>query len=66
MRRLTQHLPRDYVARLFQAQDAGASDQQIRRIVAEGLPEVYFKDGGNRAQGLEIALLDIDFFDASF
>ncbi|MGW0664887.1 telomere-protecting terminal protein Tpg [Streptodolium elevatio] len=66
MRRLTQHLPPDYAARLLNAQDAGASDRELRGIVAEGLQEVYFKDGGNRAQGLEVELIDIDFFDASF
>ncbi|WP_435839226.1 telomere-protecting terminal protein Tpg [Streptodolium elevatio] len=66
MRRLTQHLPPDYAARLLEAQDAGASDRELRGIVAEGLQEVYYKDSGNRAQGLEVELLDIDFFDASF
>lgn len=66
MRRLTQHLPGEYAARLLDAQDSGATDRELRAIVAEGLQEVYFKDGGNRAQGLEVELVDIDFFDASF
>lgn len=65
-RRLTVHLPPEYARRLFDAQAQGASDQRLRDIVAEGLQEVYFKDGGRRAAGLEVALQDIDYFDVSF
>jgi len=66
MRRLTVHLPPAYADRLFEAQQQGASDQQMREIVAEGLQEVYFKDGGRRADNLEVAFTDIDYFDVSF
>jgi DNA-binding transcriptional regulator YdaS (Cro superfamily) len=66
MRRLTVHLPPNYAGRLFDAQQTGASDQQLREIVAEGLQEIYFKDNGSRAQGLEVAMTDIDYFDVSF
>jgi hypothetical protein len=65
-RRLTVHLPPVYADRLFTAQQQGASDQQLREIVAEGLQEVYFKDGGTRADGLEVGFRDIDYFDVSF
>jgi hypothetical protein len=64
-RRLTVHLSPAYAQRLFDAQDAGASDQQLREIVAEGLQETYFKDGG-RAQGLEVEFTDIRYFDVEF
>ena len=66
MRRLTVHLPPVYARRLFDAREQGAADQQLRDIVAEGLQEVYFKDGGRRAAGLEVAFTDIDYFDVSF
>ncbi|MFE3384838.1 telomere-protecting terminal protein Tpg [Streptomyces anulatus] len=66
MRRLTVHLPPAYAHRLFDAQQHGATDQQMRNIIAEGLQEVYFKDGGHRAAGLEVALTDIDYFDVSY
>lgn len=66
MRRLTVHLPPAYARRLFDARQQGATDQQMRDIVAEGLQEVYFKDGGRRAAGLEVALTDIDYFDVSY
>ncbi|QJS98955.1 XRE family transcriptional regulator [Streptomyces asoensis] len=65
-RRLTVHLPPQYARRLFDARDAGAGDAQLRHIVAEGLQEIYFKDGGRRADGLEVELNDIDYFDVSF
>ncbi|MFE5484046.1 telomere-protecting terminal protein Tpg [Streptomyces sp. NPDC056527] len=65
-RRLTVHLPADYARRLFDARDQGADDQHLRGIVAQGLQEVYFKDGGRRAAGLEVDLNDIDYFDVSF
>ncbi|MCQ0025588.1 XRE family transcriptional regulator [Streptomyces somaliensis DSM 40738] len=66
MRRLTVHLPPAYARRLFDARQQGATDQQMRDIVARGLQEVYFKDDGRRAQGLEVALTDIDYVDLSY
>ncbi|WP_042427986.1 telomere-protecting terminal protein Tpg [Streptacidiphilus anmyonensis] len=64
-RQLTVHLPAAYAARLFDAQDAGASDEELREIVAEGLQEEYFKDGG-RAHRLEVEFTDITYFDVEF
>ncbi|MER5466645.1 XRE family transcriptional regulator [Streptomyces sp. NPDC002668] len=66
MRRLTVHLPPAYADRLFDAQQQGATDQQMREIVAEGLQEIYFKDNGHRADDLEVAFTDIDYIDVSF
>lgn len=65
-RRLTQHLPPAYAARLFDAQAAGATEQQLQRIAAEGLQEIYFKDRGRRAQGLEVEFTDIDYVELDF
>lgn len=65
-RRLTVHLPPEYARRLFDAREQGAGDQQMRDIVAEGLQEIYFKDGGRRADNLEVAFTNIDYFDVSF
>jgi len=65
-RRLTVHLPPTYAARLFEAQQQGLGDQTLRDIVAEGLQEVYFKDGGTRAGGLEVEMTDVRYFDVSF
>ncbi|CAM5654834.1 hypothetical protein GCM10010261_63740 [Streptomyces pilosus] len=61
IRHLTVALPPQHAARLFDAQQAGASDQQLQQIVAEGLKEVYFQDGGRRAGSLEeVRFTDIE------
>jgi len=61
VRHLTVALPPQYAARLFDAQQAGAGDQQLQRITAEGLKEVYFQDSGRRAGSLEeVRLTDVE------
>ncbi|ARF52816.1 telomere-protecting terminal protein Tpg [Streptomyces gilvosporeus] len=66
-RRLTVHLPATYAQRLFDARDAGASDREMREIIAEGFKDVYFQDGGIRAMGLsDVAITDIDYLDLDF
>ncbi|MET8831618.1 XRE family transcriptional regulator [Streptomyces sp. NPDC004610] len=66
-RRLTVHLPSTYAQRLFDARDAGASDQQMRGIIAAGFKEVYFQDGGGRAMGLsDVEINDIDCLDLDY
>jgi hypothetical protein len=37
MRRLTVRFPPQYASRLFEAQQQGAGDRQLRNIVADGL-----------------------------
>ncbi|WP_407642939.1 telomere-protecting terminal protein Tpg [Actinacidiphila yanglinensis] len=66
MRRITQHLPPAYAARLFDAQAAGATEQQLQAIAAEGLQEIYFKDRGRRAADLEVEFTDIDYVELDF
>jgi hypothetical protein len=66
-RRLTVHLPPAYAQRLFDARDAGASDQQMRQIIADGFKEIYFQDGGGRVLGLsDVAINDIDYLDIDY
>ncbi|MFD4510963.1 telomere-protecting terminal protein Tpg [Streptomyces sp. NPDC058457] len=61
LRHLTVALPPRYAARLFNAQEQGASDQQLQQIAAEALKEVYFQDSGRRAGQLEeVRLTDIE------
>jgi hypothetical protein len=59
LRHLTVALPPQYAARLFDAQERGAGDQQLQQIAAEALKEVYFQDDGRRAGQLE----EVRFFD---
>ncbi|MGW9284871.1 telomere-protecting terminal protein Tpg [Streptomyces diastaticus] len=65
-RRLTVHLPAEYAQALFNARDQGATEDQLRAIVAQGLQEVYFKDGDSRAGNLEVSLTNIDYLDVAF
>jgi hypothetical protein len=61
IRHLTVALPPRYAARLFDAQQAGASERQLKEIAAEALKEVYFQDGGRRAGSLEeVRFTDIE------
>jgi transcriptional regulator with XRE-family HTH domain len=60
LRHLTQALPPAYAARLFAAQEQGATEQQLRDIAAEGLQEIYFKDRGRRAHGLLVEFTDVE------
>lgn len=63
MRHLTQALPPAYAARLFEAQEQGATEQQLLDIAAEGFQEIYFKDRGRRAGGLLVEFTDVDHID---
>ncbi|MEU8876251.1 XRE family transcriptional regulator [Streptomyces javensis] len=63
LRHITQALPPQYAARLFDAQEEGAAEQRLRDIAAEGLQEIYFKDRGRRAQGLLVEFTDIDYIE---
>ncbi|WP_443080969.1 telomere-protecting terminal protein Tpg, partial [Streptomyces sp. PTD9-10] len=61
LRHLTVALPPRYAARLFDAQQHGATDQQLQQITAEALRDVYFQDNGRRAGSLEeVRFTDIE------
>ncbi|MEU8527170.1 MULTISPECIES: telomere-protecting terminal protein Tpg [Streptomyces] len=53
VRHLTVALPPQYAARLFDAQEQGAPDSELKEIAAKALKEVYFQDSGRRAGTLE-------------
>ncbi|MFD6415159.1 telomere-protecting terminal protein Tpg [Streptomyces sp. NPDC060194] len=63
VRDITQALPPDYADRLFTARDQGATEEQLRRIAAEGLAEMYFRANNTRAGGLAVEFSDIDRLD---
>ncbi|MEV4942871.1 telomere-protecting terminal protein Tpg [Streptomyces zaomyceticus] len=60
MRHLTLALPPHHTARLLDAQEHGTTDRQLQQATADALGEVYFRDGGSRAHGLEVELTDIE------
>ncbi|MEU0375295.1 XRE family transcriptional regulator, partial [Streptomyces sp. NPDC006283] len=66
IRRVTQQLPPQYAARLFDAQAAGASETALQRIAAEGLQDVYFTDRGRRAAGLQVEFTDIGYIEVNY
>ncbi|WP_053679636.1 telomere-protecting terminal protein Tpg [Streptomyces sp. XY66] len=60
-RRLTRRLDATTAAALFEAKAAGASEEDLAQIVADGLRDDYFTDGGSRATSLQqVALTGID------
>jgi hypothetical protein len=60
IRHLTVALPPQHAARLFDAQQQGASDDRLRELTAEALKEVYFQDSGRRAGSLrEVQINDV-------
>ncbi|MGW3642677.1 telomere-protecting terminal protein Tpg [Streptomyces sp. NPDC005131] len=61
IRLITQRLPPEYAACLFDAQTADASERQLQAVTAEGLQEQYFKNHGRRAEGLLVEFTDIDY-----
>ncbi|MFZ3492236.1 telomere-protecting terminal protein Tpg [Streptomyces sp. 5.8] len=59
-RHITVALPPQYAARLFDAQEQGASEDRLRELTAEALKEVYFQDSGRRAGSLqEVQINDV-------
>ncbi|MEU5099762.1 XRE family transcriptional regulator [Streptomyces sp. NPDC020996] len=59
VRHLTLALPAHHAARLLAAREAGVDEDDLRELAAQALGEVYFRDGGKRAHGLEVELKDI-------
>ena len=59
-------MPADHAAALFDARNAGASEGDLVRIVAAGLQDAYFQDGGTRATDLAVDLTDIDYLDIDY
>lgn len=56
VRHLTLPLPPHHAAHLLQAQQDGTDENDLRQITAEALGEIYFRDNGRRAHGLEVEL----------
>ncbi|MET7305342.1 hypothetical protein [Embleya sp. NPDC005575] len=49
---------------MFDAHHAGASERDLERIVAAGLQQSYFQEGGTRAGDLEeVELTDVDYIE---
>ncbi|MFJ8755325.1 telomere-protecting terminal protein Tpg [Streptomyces sp. NPDC102441] len=62
-RRLTQRLTPEYATPLLQAHAQRAGEGRLVELVAAGLQDSYFRDGGHRATGLRVELHEIDYID---
>ncbi|MEV5343453.1 telomere-protecting terminal protein Tpg [Streptomyces sp. NPDC052773] len=60
IRDITQALPPEFADRLFTARDQGATEQQLQRIAAEGLAQMYFRANNTRAHGLDVEFTDVE------
>jgi transcriptional regulator with XRE-family HTH domain len=54
------------VARILAAQDAGATEEDLYSLVAEALGEVYFRNYGSRADGLEVEFSEVQYINFHF
>lgn len=63
VRQITAYLQGEVARELFAARDAGAGEAQQMVILARALGHAYFRDGGRRAHGLDIAFSDVEFAD---
>ncbi|MFI6063199.1 telomere-protecting terminal protein Tpg [Streptomyces sp. NPDC051286] len=60
IRHITQALSPQWAQRLFEARDAGATEQQLLDIAAQGLGHHYFRDNGRRAHDLDVEFTDVE------
>lgn len=66
VRTITKHMPASYAERLFDAQEAGASDDDLQEIVREAMEQVYFRDNGRRAQGLNVNFTNVHYVEIDY
>ncbi|WP_326594520.1 telomere-protecting terminal protein Tpg [Streptomyces sp. NBC_01803] len=63
LRRITEQLAPADTAQLLAAHQAGADEDILQALLGDALGFAYFRDRGNRAQGLDVALTDVDYLD---
>ena len=60
VRDINQALPPEWADRLFTAQAEGASEQQLQKIAADGLAQMYFRANNTRARGLDVEFTEVE------
>lgn len=64
MRRITRELPPEYADQILSAQEAGADEKELQRIIAEALKEEYFKASGARAHSIsQVWFNEVDYIE---
>ncbi|MEV4928063.1 XRE family transcriptional regulator [Streptomyces roseoverticillatus] len=66
VRLITQHLSPAQSGAAFDAMRSGASEEELRQIIAEALGESYFRDQDTRAEGLDVRFTDVDYMDVRY
>ena len=61
IRIISQHLPSDYAQPLVDTHLAGGGEDALRGILADALGDLYFRDGGQRAHGLNVEFTDMEY-----
>ncbi|MFI8504556.1 telomere-protecting terminal protein Tpg [Streptomyces sp. NPDC085524] len=55
-----------HAAAILAAQDAGATDSDLHKLVAEAIADAYFRQGGGGRAGLEVEFADVEWLDIAF
>ncbi|MGW6831811.1 telomere-protecting terminal protein Tpg [Streptomyces zaomyceticus] len=66
IRLITQHIAPEHAGEAFRAYRAGATEDELQEIIAAGLGQSYFRDGGRRAAGLDVHMTEVDHMDVDY
>ncbi|MER6738936.1 telomere-protecting terminal protein Tpg [Streptomyces puniciscabiei] len=55
-----------HAAAILAAQEAGATDSDLHKLVAEAIADAYFRQGGGRRAGVEVEFKDVEWLDIAF
>ncbi|MFF4138130.1 telomere-protecting terminal protein Tpg [Streptomyces mirabilis] len=66
VRDLTVAVAPSHAAAILAAQETGATDSDLHKLVAEALADAYFRQGGGGRTGLEVKFTDVEWLNISF
>lgn len=55
-----------HAAEILAAQESGATDSDLHKLVAEAIADAYFRQGGGRRAGVEVQFEDVEWLDIAF
>lgn len=55
-----------HAAAILAAQESGATDSDLHRLVAEAIADAYFRQGGGGRAGLEVEFKDVEWLNIAF
>lgn len=66
MRLIRQTVSPDHAGRILAARERGATEAELQELVAQALGYAYFGNFGERAKGVEMVFIDVDYIDFDF